>query len=313
VTSLPRCTTGLLAEVSRVLSPHIRQTPCTRDDALGATIKWENRQVGRSFKIRGVLYEALLLPPKARERGLVTCTTGNHGLAVASAANIIGAPSTIFVPSIVEPYKIRQILDRGAQVCRVDGDLAAAERAARLQCSRDGSRYMSAANSDHFVYGLAALADEWLRQAPGMRCLFVPAGGGGLIRALSWALRELVPGPLEIWAVQSAASPYLYAYYYRGEHAGVHERETVADALQGAPEVDFPWPELTSICDGVILVQDDEIINAVEYAYRAHGEIVEGGGAAALAAALRRDKDVTGLSLLASGGNVSPDWHALAL
>lgn len=303
---LPPFSLDLVVDAARRLSPYVHETPIKYDRELDAVIKWENNQVGRSFKLRGVLNEALQLPTEVRQRGLVTCTTGNHGLAVASAAIMLETGSVVYVPTGISSYKTSQIIQLGATIVRVEGNLAAAEHEARVHAELTGAHYMSAANSEPFIRGIATLAAEWLRQAPELTCFVIPTGGGGLLRAVSWVVKSLSRSS-RVWAVQSTASPYLFSHYYTGNHANVRESDTLAGGLLGAPDQDFPWLELPSICDGVLLVEEEEIANAMIYASEKYGEIVEGAGAVSIAIALRRSsRQRPTVGVLVSGGNVNP-------
>lgn len=295
-------------------SPWIRRTPTTFDPTLRASIKWEDLQEERSFKLRGVLNEVLAQPRSDIEAGLVTCTTGNHGIAVARAAAIVNVPAHICIPLRVPANKQKRILELGGRLIPVDGPLEIAEAVAKNLAREKGWYYISADSGLHFTAGIGTLGLEWLEQDPAVGCWLIPVGGGGLLSALAFTARSLRP-QLQLWGVQTSASPYLHDQYYFGHMRDVVEASTIAEGLAGMPEKGSPVIlNLRELCRGILLVDDREILNSIRYAYSRHDHTVEGAGAAALAVVLAGRVPAAAstqrIGILISGGNIDPVLHA---
>ncbi|MCB9135943.1 MAG: pyridoxal-phosphate dependent enzyme [Anaerolineales bacterium] len=304
------------------IHPHINQTPLTVDPRTHLYLKWENHQPTHSFKVRGAINKILsmqTIPP-----ALITGSAGNHGQAVARAAQIVrqitssegNSPEAwVFVPEHTPNVKVNRMLDLGAKVERVPGLFGDAEAKA-IQTAREmGVPFISAYNDPEVIAGAGTIALEMFAELPLLERILVPAGGGGLISGVGLAAKAIKPA-VEVIGVLAEASPYLYHQFYYGHTQDVVEYPTLTDGLAGAIEPGSITLDLiTQACDAIIQVTEEEVAAAVAYLYRELGETVEGSGAVGLAAVLagkiRTNDRVTGA--VVSGGNIDPEKLAQVL
>ena len=291
------------------IAPHLRQTPVTVDHALHVWLKWENQQVTGSFKPRGALNKVLSLSPGELEAGLVACSAGNHGQAVALAGQLRGARTTVYASEHASPLKLAKMHELGAEVILVPGNYDAAEAAAIRNASESGRVFISPYNDRQVMTGAGTLGLELLDQTR-PRSVLIPTGGGGLLGGVGSVLKQASPS-IRVIAVQNETSAYLHQKFHGGDMRAVVEKPSLADGLSGAPEAGSQTiPLMHEIADDFLLVTEDEIADAIAHAYRAHGQIIEGSAAVGLAAVLAGKflPDQQTL-VIVTGGNIDPDKH----
>ncbi len=293
------------------LKGHIEHTPLTFDEKKQLYLKWENRQVTGSFKVRGALNKILSLKAEERMRILVAASAGNHGQAVALAARKVRGRATVFMPATAVPSKVAGTQALGATVKLVPGGYAAAEKAGLEFTRKEAGVWISPYNDEQVIAGQGTLGLEILADLAGQRTgvWVVPAGGGGLASGVGLALENLPQRP-KLIAVQAESSPFLHALYHRGTQEGVLDKPTLADGLAGALEDDSLTAELVRrYADDVVLVSEEEIAQAMAFAWFRYGERIEGSAAAALAALLYRGIRERPVVVIITGGNVEPSVH----
>jgi len=303
------------------IAAHVTQTPVTGDQVLGQRLgaeiwfKWENRQKTGAFKLRGALNKILSLPSECASSGVLAASSGNHGQGLAYAARLLGMGATIYVPDDTPRKKLRGMAQLGARVVTVPGDYGVAEETALAVAGSSEEMWVSAYNDPAIIAGAGTLALEWLEQVQALDLLLVPAGGGGLVSGVGLAVKALNP-QVRIVGVQAEASAALHAAFYGHDVDAVTHRSTLADGLAGPIENgSITIPLVKQVVDEILLVSEAEIERGVAYAYRVHGEVVEGAGAVGLAALLAGKVNCAGhvTGLLVSGGNLDPDRRAAIL
>lgn len=300
----------------RRLQGQIHQTPLTYDAELDLYLKWENRQITGSFKIRGALNKVLAMERWEQQRGLVAASAGNHGQGVAVAGRLVGAPVTVYASIHAVPAKIEAMRALGAEVRLVEGGYEAAEQTAQAYAAHSGAVWVSPYNDAQVIAGQATVMMEILRQLAPVRpgTVLSPVGGGGLIAGTGAALADVTPRPRLI-GVQSVASPFFYALFTHGTQYGVVELESLADGLAGAVENgSITIPLVRRYVDDFVLVTEEQISAAIAYAWMKHGETIEGSAAVPLAAVMcgtvaRRQPKEGPLVAVISGGNIQPEVH----
>ena len=301
-----------LEEASIRVTPNIRITPITYDPEFQLYLKWENRQVTGSFKVRGAINKVLTLQPWERERGLVAASAGNHGQGVAMAGNLVQALVTVFCPENAVPIKVAAIRGLGATVRFVPGGYGEAEQAGIQYAAESGSTWISPYNDGQVISGQGTLALEAFRQEPAVRTAtwVVPAGGGGLISGIGAAIKGQLK-TTRLIGVQSEASAFLYHLYKGGSQAGVPDYLSLADGLAGPVEPNsLTIPLVHHYVDHFVLVSESEIKWAIALAWQRYGEIIEGSAATTLAAIIAGKIDARPAVLVISGGNIQPEVHA---
>jgi len=270
-------------------------------------VKWESEQLTGSFKIRGALSAIRNLPPDVRARGLVSASTGNHGLAVAKAASLEQTDLVLFVPESVSPAKLEKLRRLGITVNIRGASCEQTERLARAFAGDSGKTYISPYNDIDVILGQGTMAFEIHRDLPGVDAVLVPVGGGGLAAGIAVYLKSVRPG-VRIFGVEPEASAFMSASIAAGRLVEVGEKETAADAVAGGIE---PGSITFGLCreflDGIITVTETAIAAAVSVLSRDCGRAVEAAGALALAGLDSRPQRFHGLKvvLIASGGNAS--------
>jgi threonine dehydratase len=301
-----------LYEAEQRIAPHIRRTQLRYDPELDIYLKWENRQVTGSFKVRGALNKVLALPDWEKERDLVTASAGNHGQGVALAGSLVNAQVTVFASEHALPAKVAAMRSYGAEVRLVPGGYGEAEQAGLDFAQQNEKTWVSPYNDGQIIAGQGTLALEALQQLPanGEYTWVVPVGGGGLVSGIGSALsfEEDARRQHHLVGVQSVASPFMHSLYYHGKQEGVVELSSLADGLAGPVEKNsITIPMVRHLVDQMILVEEEQIAYAVRFAWEHYKEKLEGAAAVALAAVLSRRVSQLPAVVILSGGNIQPE------
>lgn len=300
-----------IEDASKRLAGIISNTPLTYDAALDIIIKWETCQITGSFKIRGALNRVLSMPTWERQRGLVCASAGNHGLGVAYAGHLTRAPTTVFVPESSSAIKIAGIREYGAEVRLVSGGYALAEETAKNFARTAEQCWLSPYNDGQIIAGQGTIALEILADYPAAAVYtwVLPVGGGGLISGSAACLRAYDSNATVV-GVQTRASPFFHSLYHNGHQENVREEDTLAEGLAGAIEHNsITIPIVRGTVNDMVLVSEDELLQAIAYAWEYYGEPMEPSGAAGLAAVLSGKVSTKPAVVIVSGGNISPADH----
>jgi threonine dehydratase len=269
-------------------------------------IKWECDQRTGSFKLRGALSLLRLLTSAERGRGVVTASTGNHGLAMLQAARLERVPLTLFVPLSIAPVKLAKLRAAGADVVIGGTTCERSESMARAAAAAAGGRvYASPYNDLRIVAGQGTVGLEIASAAADVDDVLVPVGGGGLAAGIGGVLKVLRP-KARIWGVEPERSAFMAASLAAGRLVDFAEKPTLADAVAGGIEPGAVTFDLCrSFLQGIVRVPEAAIRTAMETLQRLHRRPVEGAGALALAALLVRPSSFRSRTvvLVVSGGN----------
>jgi threonine dehydratase len=291
----------------------IKRTPVEPSPELGREIgaevyaKWECDQTTGSFKLRGALNKLRSLSPGDRARGVVSASTGNHGLAISHAARLEGIALKLFLPENVAEVKKSRIESLGVDVEVRGASCDKAEAVARDFAGRTGRVFVSPYNDWDIVFGAGTVGLELHEDLPRFDDVLVPIGGGGFIAGVAAYLKAVRPG-VRIIGVQPETSAFMAASLAAGRLVDIDERETMADAVAGAIEPgSITFPLCRDLVDAVELVPEPSIARAMALVHARHGRMIEGAGAlpfAALLVAPAARKGRTAV-VVASGGNIS--------
>lgn len=272
-------------------------------------LKWESDQFTGSFKLRGVLNKLFSLSPEEKLAGVVSASTGNHGLALSFAAVAQNIDLKLFLPSSASEDKKRRIETLGIVPEIWGTSCEKTEDYAREYAKRTNRIFVSPYNDWEIILGAASVGLEILEDLPEVEDVVVPVGGGGLIGGLAGYLKSVKPG-VRIVGVEPENSAFMAASIAAGRIVEIQEKATVADAVAGGIE---PWSVTFPLCrdfvDRIVTVPEKSIVRAMALIYREHGKIVEGAGALPLAAGLEypwllKKRLVV---LVVSGGNIAGD------
>ncbi|MDA8346443.1 MAG: threonine/serine dehydratase [Thermaerobacter sp.] len=298
-----------LEAAHRRILPMLLPTPLLAARSVEAALwlKPENLQRTGSFKFRGAYHKLTRLTPKARARGVVAYSSGNHGQAVACAAQLYGCPATIVMPQDAVREKVEGVLRYGARIIACEGGSDERRRIAEELAATDGLEIVPPYDDLEIVMGQASVGLEIARERREVRQILVPVGGGGLLSGVGLAARALLPG-VRIIGVEPAGADDLYRSIQSGEHVRLARVDTLADGLRTQSVGDLNYAILREVVDEVVTVSEEEILEAVRTLLLAEKLLVEPSGAVAFAAfqAGKVPRDVETAAVL-SGGNISQD------
>ncbi len=299
-----------------VTTPLVRSTGLSAIAGTGVWLKLENLQVTGSFKVRGAAARMLALTEEERGRGVVTCSSGNHGRAVAYVAEKLDIPATICLPEWVDPVKLDAMRRHGAETV-LHGSTYDEAEARSLDIEKErGLIYVHPFDDPHVISGQGTIALEIVEQLPSVRTVVVPLSGGGLIAGITLALKKHDPS-IRVIGVSAERARVMHESIQAGRPIEFPEEETVANALSGGIglENNYTFRIVRDVVDEYLLVSEEELLEAMVYAARDERLVVEGGGAVGIAALLTgKVKSLDGdTAVVVSGGNVDSTLFAKVL
>lgn len=295
--------------ISRSLAPTPLRHSAWLSAAAGATValKIESLQPSHAFKIRGAINAATKLVERGGARpALVTASAGNHGRAMAIAAEALGLSLVVFTPATAPETKKAAIRSHGATLDDSLPDYDAAENAARAFAASEGATYISPYNHPDVIAGAGTVALEILEVMPDLDVLVVPLGGGGLASGMSLALKAAAPR-VHIIGVEAAASTPFAIGVARGGITTIDPQPSIADGLTGNLEPGSITFELVRRhVDRFVAVGDTALEDAIRGLARDEHLVTEGAGAAATAAVLSQGVIPAGAraAVMVTGANI---------
>jgi threonine dehydratase len=280
-------------------------------DVAGADVrlKLESLQVTHSFKVRGASNAVARLVEAAggsRPPAVVTASAGNHGLAIAWAADQAGLAATVFTPRSAPRTKLDAIGRYGADLRAIADDYEHAERLAIDFAERTGVAFVSPYNNDDVIAGAGTVGAEIVEDWPEASAVLVPVGGGGLVSGIAIAVRTMLP-EAEVIGVEAEASCAFSAARAAGRLVRIAVSPTIADGLGGNVEPDArTWPYIRDLVNRVVTVSEDDLRGGIRGLLAEEHLVAEGAGIAAVAAVAARRVAVEGrrVAVVVSGSNI---------
>ncbi len=302
-----------------VIEPEAVRTPVVGSDELdalvGATVfgKDESQQRAGSFKFRGALHRLSAIPLDERSLGVVAVSSGNHGAAVACAAQILGVEATVHVPVDVATAKRALIEQFGARIVTFGRSTPDREAGARQQVVETGATFVHPFEDLLVMSGQGTAALELHEQVGRLDVLLVPMSGGGLMAGCASAMRQLDPG-CELIGVEPANADDTRRSFEAGEIVRIDQPDTIADGLAVVSPGATTFAINRDLVSDVVTVSDDQLLDAMRVALELLDRRLEPSGVAGLAALLDdpgRFADRR-IGIILSGGNIDDDrFHAL--
>jgi threonine dehydratase len=306
--------TVALADVraaAAAIAGSVIETPClvsrTLSAITGATVwlKFENLQFTAAFKERGALNKLLALDGAQRAAGVLAVSAGNHAQAVAYHAQRLGIRATIVMPRFTPHVKVERTRGFGAEVILSGETFDEARRAGLAIAAERGATMVHPYDDPLVIAGQGTIALEMLAAAPRLDTLVVPVGGGGMIAGIAVAAKALKPG-IEVVGVETTGFPAV--------HCALHGREakfagsTIAEGIAVKEPGALTLPLIRAHVADVLLVDDGDIEQAIVQLLEIEKTVVEGAGAAGLAALERHPDRFRGrdVGVVLSGGNIDP-------
>ncbi|MDH0773835.1 threonine ammonia-lyase [Delftia tsuruhatensis] len=289
----------------------VLETPCVESRTLsqitGAQVylKFENLQFTASFKERGALNKLAQLSPEERARGVVAMSAGNHAQGVAYHAQRLGVRAVIVMPRFTPGVKVERTRGFGAEVVLHGDSLAEARQHAYALAEQQGLCFVHPYDDEQIAAGQGTLALEMLAEQPDLDLLVVAIGGGGLIAGVATAAKGLNPD-IEIIGVQTQRFPSMFNAVRQAELP--MGTSTIAEGIAVTQPGAITQEVVARLVDDMLLVDEGDIEQAVLMLLEIEKTLVEGAGAAGLAALLRHPQHFAGkkVGLILSGGNIDP-------
>lgn len=271
----------------------------------GATIylKFENLQFTAAYKERGALNTLLLLDAEAKARGVIAASAGNHAQGLAYHANRLGVPATIVMPTTTPTVKVVQTEGHGASVVLHGATFDEAYAHARVLEAERGYTFVHPFDDPRVIAGQGTVAIEMLDEVPAIDTLVVPIGGGGLISGMSTVARA-ADHPIEVIGVQAELFPSMYN---KLRHTDLPcAGDTLAEGIAVKQPGGLTAQMVEALVDDIVLVTERSLEESVSLLLQIEKTVVEGAGAAGLAAVLANKERFAGktVGIVLCGGNI---------
>ena len=296
-------------EAEKRIKKYIRETPVEFSQYLSEIgecnvyLKLENQQITGSFKLRGALNKVLSLP---KEKPVITASTGNHGLAVAHALNIVKGSGSIYLPINTAKTKVDALSYGKTELFFQGNDSQETEAYARKIAEKEGKTFISPYNDIEIIGGQGTIAVELIKQVETIDVLLVSVGGGGLISGIAGYLKSIKPD-IDIIACFPENSPVMYESIKKGKIIEMVSKPTLSDGTAGGIEKgSITFNFCKSLIDDFILVTEEEIADAIKLIVEKHHMIIEGAAGVTVASFLKnrekfKNKNVV---LILCGANI---------
>jgi threonine dehydratase len=276
-------------------------------------LKAEPFQRSGSFKFRGAYNRLSLLDPPARAAGVVAFSSGNHGAAVALAANLLGITAVVVVPANGSAVKLAAIEAYGAELRRYDPGRESREEVAAEIAADRGLTLIRPFDDYDVMAGQGTAGLELTEQVPGLDLVLVPVGGGGPAAGVSTAVKGELAGTAVV-GVEPASASDTRQSMLAGHRIAIPEPDTIADGLRARQPGELTFAVNARLLDDVVTVSEAAIVEAMRFCFSRLKVVVEPSGAVALAALLTGAVTPAGrTAVVLSGGNIAPaDFAVLA-
>jgi threonine dehydratase len=300
------------------ISPYLPKTPLVRShkisQALGCDyyLKLENLQPVGAFKVRGGVN---IVGHERSAKTIATASTGNHGQSIAYAGRLFNLPVIIYAPAEnTNPAKLQAMRDLGADVRLHGRDFDEARLETERVATAEGFRYVHSANEPALIAGVATMALEIFDDLPDVDVIIAPAGGGSCASGNCLVAHELNPN-VKVIAVQSDGAPAMWHAWRDRNLEPYPTMNTEHEGLATRVPFALPYQILWELLSDFVLVSDEEINDAIRMLARDAKQLVEGAGAASLAAALKMRDELRGKKVvgIVSGGNLPLERFARLL
>jgi threonine dehydratase len=286
-----------------VATPTLHSKTLSQLTGANIYLKFENLQFTAAYKERGALNALLQLPEEARERGVIAASAGNHAQGLSYHGTRLGVPVTIVMPKTTPTVKVMQTEAVGGKVVLEGEKFDDAYKHARLLEKELGLTFVHPFDDPKVAAGQGTVAIEMLDAIPEIETFVVPIGGGGLLSGMGTAARAIKPG-IGLIGVQAELYPSMYALL-NGKQMPC-EGDTLAEGIAVKVPGEFTSQVIRGLVDEIVLVSEAQLETAVSLLLQIEKTVVEGAGAAGLAAVMAHPEKFRGknVGIVLCGGNI---------
>lgn len=293
-----------LRGIARV-TPMVESAALSRAAGVPVFLKAEHLQPIGAFKLRGAYTALRRLSAEARARGVVTHSSGNHGIAVSWAARELGLRATVVVPADAPAVKIDAIRANGAELILI-ADRAEREPTTQRLIAERGLSFVPPFDHPDVLAGQGTVGLEIVEQRPDVATVVVPVSGGGFLGGVATAVHALRPAT-RIFGAEPEGAAKLTAALKAGQPSRIATPRSMADGLLSPSVGQVPFQQMRGTVTGALVVSEDAIGSAVRFLWEQQGWRVEPSGATAVAAVRSHPGPLAGpVVVVVSGGNVDP-------
>ena len=295
------------------IKPYIHKTPVLRSIYLnkisGAELyfKCENFQKAGAFKARGASNAVFGLSNEVALKGVVTHSSGNHGLSLAYAAGRKGIPVTVVMPHTAPEPKKDAVRDYGGTIVECEPSSTSREETSARVVAESGADFVHPYNDPRVISGQATCSLELLEQTGGLDAVIAPIGGGGMISGSCLAMSNVAP-EIKIFAAEPKNADDAYRSFKAGYIIADDAPVTVADGLK-VPLKDLTWHFVSKHVEDILIATEQEIIDAMKLIWQRMKIVIEPSSAVPLATILKNKNIFSGkrVGVIITGGNVDLD------
>jgi len=268
----------------------------------------ENQQKTGAFKFRGATFKLMQLSNEQLDKGVITASAGNHAQGVAYASRKLGVKATIYMPEKTPHSKIEATQNYGAEVVLTGESFQEAYEASMERQRQTGATYVHPFDDYDVMAGQGTIAMEALRQEDRIDTFLVPIGGGGLISGIAIAAKH-VNKNIRVIGVQSEAFPAAYNSFHNVKPKQAQQADTIAEGIAVKHPGELTLPLINKYVDDIVTVTEEEIASAILYMLERNKTLMEGAGAAGIAALFAHNDYIRSrhCGVIVSGGNFDID------
>jgi threonine dehydratase len=300
-----------IASANKNIGSIINKTPLSRapilSELLDSTIylKKENLQITGAYKIRGAYNKIASLNAEERAAGVIAASAGNHAQGVAYSAKLFGIQATIIMPEATPLLKVQGTQAHGATVILKGQNYDEAYHYALEYAAQQGMSFIHPFNDDKIIAGQATVALEIIEEHNDLDAVVVPIGGGGLISGVGSYIKQMFP-QIKVIGVTALGAPAMYESYQQKHPVSTQSVRTIADGIAVRDTDPKNLEYILEVVDELVQVDDEEIASAVLFLLERQKIVVEGAGAAGVAALLHKKIETKGknIAVVISGGNI---------
>ncbi len=310
--SVGNCELSNMADVAMDrLATVVHRTPIIRSETTNKLVgkqvyfKMENQQKTGAFKFRGASFKLMQLSNEKLKNGVIAASAGNHAQGVANAAAKLNAKATIFMPEKTPAAKVNATQAYGAEVVLTGESFQEAYEASMKRQMQTGAEYIHPFDDYDIMAGQGTVATEMMQQEDRIDTIIVPIGGGGLISGIATAVKYKHPH-VRVIGVQAAGASAMYKSYCHRQVTRLDKVSTIAEGIAVKKPGERTLPLIRRYVDDIVTVSDEEIAAATVYMLERNKTLLEGAGAAALAALFAHNSKIKSdhCGIVVSGGNM---------